>query len=66
MFDVLYRVTHDYSDAYEKLLEFLVADHLYVKIPQFDRKLDWLLSDEDFYGRFVGLTPHFGSRKGQI
>jgi len=60
LFDVLYRETHDYSDAYEKLLEFLVADHLPVMIPQFDGRLDWLLSDEGLYDRVVGLYKvHF-------
>ncbi|CAB1065499.1 hypothetical protein D1BOALGB6SA_10296 [Olavius sp. associated proteobacterium Delta 1] len=60
MFDVLYRKTHEYSDAYEKLLEFLVADHLPVMIPQFEGKLEWLLSDEDIWGKLVGIyKQHF-------
>ena len=55
MFDVLYRASHEYSDAYEKLLEFLVADHLPGMIQQFDGKLDWLLKDETIYNRLVPI-----------
>ena len=46
MFDTLYNRQHDYSDAYEKLLEFLVADHLPGMISQFDGKMGWFWEDE--------------------
>ncbi len=60
MFDVLYRKTHDYGEAYERLLEFLVADHLPVMVPQFEGKLEWLLKDEALYNRLVPLyAEHF-------
>ena len=60
MFDVLYRGTHDYSDAFEKLLEFVVADHLPQMIPQFDGRLEWLLADDALYNRFVPIyAEHF-------
>ena len=55
MFDVLYHKSHDYTLAFEQLLEFLVADHLPGMIAQFDGKLEWLLEDEDVYGRIVGI-----------
>ena len=55
MFDVLYNAAHEYSVAYEQLLEFLVADHLPAMIPQFNDKLEWLLSDDTLYNRLVSV-----------
>lgn len=62
MFDVLYRKTRDYSDAYERLLEFIVADHLPVMVHQFEGKLEWLLGDQALYDELVGVYgEHFGA-----
>jgi len=55
MFDTLYNKAHDYTTAYERLLEFLVADHLPPMILQFDDELAWFWKDMDLAGKLVGI-----------
>ena len=51
---------HDYGDAYEKLLKFLVADHLPVIMAQFEGTIAWFWDDEGLAARLTGIyEEHF-------
>lgn len=46
MFNILYEKCHDYTKAYDRLLQFIIVDHIPPMIHQFDGKMSWFADDE--------------------